>query len=151
MIENKELSKHKVYLKMCLDMAELSKCRKVKVASMIVYNGRIVSTGVNGTPKNFCNCFDHFKDMNDDEFLKSHSQWSNVHEVHSELNTILFAAVNGVKINSKSIMYCTHEPCENCIKHIAAVGIKQVFYIDKYYNNIKSNNAFGVNVEQIEL
>lgn len=143
--------KHIIYLKMCQEMAALSKCRKVSVASMIVYNGRIIATGVNGTPSGHsCNCKDKFKDHNDEKFLAEHSQWSLVHEIHSEMNAIIFAAKNGIEINPESVMYCTHEPCDNCLKHIAGVGIKTVLYINKYYHNIKEN-IFNLNILQVDI
>lgn len=136
---------------MCQELANISKCRKVKVASMIVYNGRIMSTGVNGTPSGHsCNCKEHFKNHNDEQFLAEHSQWSTVNEIHSEMNSLLFAAKNGIEIHPESVMYCTHEPCDNCLKHIAGVGIKNIYYINKYYNNIKEN-IFNLNIVQLDV
>lgn len=143
-------TKHIVYLKMCHNLAALSKCRKVQVASMIVYNGRIISTGVNGTPSGHCNCNDHFKYHTDKEFLSKHSEWSLQHEIHSEMAALLFAAKNNIEINSDAVLYCTHEPCDNCLKHIAGVGIKNIYYSNKYYNNIKEN-IFNLNIQQIDI
>lgn len=143
-------NKHIVYLKMCKELAALSKCKKVQVASMLVNHGRIISTGVNGTPSGHIECCDKFCNHSNEDFIKEHSQWSLVHEIHSELNCILYASKSNAEITNNTILYCTHEPCDNCLKHIAGVGIKEVYYVDKYYNNIKEN-IFNIKIEQINI
>jgi dCMP deaminase len=142
--------KHIVYLKMCKELAKLSKCSKVYVGSMLVYNGRIISTGVNGAVSGKTNCCDHFKNHSQEDFLKEHSEWSLKHENHSEMNLILFAAKNNIEIPNDSILYCTHEPCDNCLKHIAGVGITTIYYDQQYYKNIKEN-IFDLSINQIDL
>jgi len=142
--------KHKIYLKMARDYSQMSKCRKIKVGCMIVNNGRIVSTGVNGTPKGTCNCTDHFYNYNDEQFAAAHSAWSTEHEVHAEMNALLYAAKSNVEVTSDCILYCTHEPCNNCLKHIAVTGIKQIYYIEKYYNNT-ADNKYKINITQLEI
>lgn len=135
---------------MARDYAKMSKCRKIKVGCMIVNNGRIVSTGVNGTPKGTCNCTDHFYAHNEEQFLKEHRDWANEHEVHAEMNALLYAAKSNVEVTSDCILYCTHEPCNNCLKHIAVTGIKQIYYIEKYYNNTQ-DNKYKIDITQLSL
>lgn len=135
---------------MARDYSQMSKCRKIKVGCMIVNNGRIVSTGVNGTPKGTCNCTDHFYNLNDKEFAVAHSAWSTEHEVHAEMNALLYAAKSNVEVTSDCILYCTHEPCNNCLKHIAVTGIKQIYYIEKYYNNT-ADNKYKINITQLSI
>lgn len=141
---------HKIYLKMCKDLAGLSKCRKIQVASMIVNNGRIISTGVNGVPSKCTDCTDHFYNHDDEQFAAVHSEWSIEHEVHAEMNALLYAAKSNVEVTSDCILYCTHEPCNNCLKHIAVTGIKQIYYIEKYYNNTV-NNKYKINITQLDI
>jgi len=46
--------------------------------------------------------------------------------IHAEMNAILFA-----KRDLKDCkLYCTHHPCENCLKHILQTGIWQIYYRD---------------------
>lgn len=144
---------HKIYLRMCVELAKLSKCVRNKVGSMLIYNGRIISTGVNGAPAGQLNCCEHFhdKDITSDDVKKEHSSWSMKHEIHGELNAIIYAAKHGIQIPEGTVLYCTHEPCDNCLKHIAGVGIKTVYYASKYYNNLTSENTFNQHIEQIEI
>lgn len=139
---------HNIYLEMCESLAKLSKCKKNQVASMIVSDGRIISTGINGTPSGFVNCQDNFCNHSYDSFYEQHSEWSLKYEIHAEMNSIIFAAKNGISIPSGSILYCTHEPCDNCLKHIVGSGIKEIYYRYKYYNNIVENN-FNIKITQI--
>lgn len=144
------IDKHKIYLQMARDYSQMSKCRKIKVGCILVNNGRIVSTGVNGTPKGTCNCTDHFYAHDDERFAKEHRDWSNEHEVHAEMNALLYAAKSNVEVTSECILYCTHEPCNNCLKHIAVTGIKQIYYIERYYNNTL-DNKYKIDIKQLDL
>ena len=51
--------------------------------------------------------------------------------VHAELNAILNATCS----LKGSVLYVTHEPCEECLKAIIQAGIKEVNYIYPYKNN----------------
>jgi deoxycytidylate deaminase len=52
--------------------------------------------------------------------------------VHAEMEAILHAARNGVGSLRKATLYVTTYPCENCVKHLLAAGIKKVVYIEPY-------------------
>lgn len=141
---------HQIYLDIAVNVSKLSKCEKVHVGCIIVKEGRIITTGVNGTPKGHMNCCDKFsREKNLDELIKDHSQWSLKHEIHAEMNAIMFATRNGTQIPEGSILYCTHEPCDNCLKHIVALGIREVYFINKYHNNI-TKNTFGIKIIQVK-
>lgn len=51
--------------------------------------------------------------------------------VHAEEAVICDAAVRGISLKGTTL-YCTTFPCHLCVKHIIAVGIKRVVYIDPY-------------------
>lgn len=139
------INKHEIYLNIALEIAKLSKCKKTQVGCIIVKDGRIISTGTNGTPSGYTNCTDNFCNHNHEDFLKEHSEWSLKHEIHAEMNAIIFATRNGIKIPQESILYCTHEPCDNCLKHIAALGINTVYYKYSYHSNV-INNTFDIKI-----
>jgi dCMP deaminase len=44
--------------------------------------------------------------------------------IHAEMNALMFARCNlkGAKL------YCTHAPCDNCLKHILQAGIRWVMF-----------------------
>lgn len=57
--------------------------------------------------------------------------------VHAEMEAISSAARNGIKVHG-STLYTTTFPCHNCTKHIVAVGINKVKYIEPYPKSFAS-------------
>jgi len=110
-----------------------SKCVSKQVGAVIVKDGRILSTGYNGTPPGFTNCADHW----DGQYTKDHHEWSKTYEIHAEMNAIIWAAREGISINGATI-YVTLEPCSDCSKNIIASGIKRIVY-DKSYEHTNSD------------
>ena len=45
-----------VYMEMAHSLAKLSKCVRLQVGCLLVKDGRVLSTGVNGTPSGYINC-----------------------------------------------------------------------------------------------
>lgn len=139
-------------------ISQESKCCSWKVGAVIEKNGRIISTGYNGSPAGGVNCCDHAEDqgwLGEDrtshsglrqdgfkpkkfgllkEYRDAHSAWSKVNEIHAELNAILFAARNGSSIEGAT-MYVTLSPCPDCAKAIAQSGIKKLVYCETYDKN----------------
>ena len=111
------------------EIAKLSHCVSHKVGVVLVKDGRILSTGINGTPKKFKNCDEVFDEQNFDR--DKHHQFSENFEIHAETNAIAFAAENGISIKD-SIMYSTLHPCNGCLKMICNSGIKKIFYDEEY-------------------
>lgn len=126
--ENQFINKHSVMMEICETLSQLSHCRSIKVASLIVKDWRIISTGINGTPSGMINCDEYFKENFD---RQEHHEWSTNNELHSEQNAIAIAAKNGININ-ESTMYLTLAPCINCAKLIAASGIKNLIFSSFY-------------------
>jgi len=118
---------HNSFLNIAQEIAETSNCVSLKVGCVIVKDQRIISTGYNGTPAGYINCGDLFSERCD-----AHRLWSINHEIHAEMNAIIFAAKCGIPIDAADL-YTTISPCNNCLKHMKQSGIKNVFYRDKYY------------------
>jgi len=126
-----------------MEIAELiarnrSTCANIKVGCVISKDNRIVSIGYNGVPSGFKHCSEIW-DNSLEHFKSKHSEWSNINEIHAEMNAILFAAKNGINLNGTKL-YTTYSPCVNCAKNIQAVGVTHVCY--KY--DYKSND--GINI-----
>lgn len=140
----------KNFLRMALEISKGSKCVSMHVWALIVKDNRIVSTGYNGTPAWYPNCHDYWKGA----YTPEHHDWSAAHEIHGEMNAILWAARQWQKIEWWTV-YCTHEPCLNCSKNIIWAGIKRIVFINKHKHNddelrkfIKDNH---VTVEQVGI
>ena len=131
----------KNFLDIALIVAKNSTCIAKQVGSVIVSkNKRIIATGYNGTTPGKQHCNEKFECR-----CPEHKAWSQKYEIHSEVNAILNATI---ALND-STLYCTLQPCANCLKTIDAVGIKRVVYLNdwddteewpeliNYYSNIK--------------
>lgn len=115
-------------------IAKMSKCVSFKVGAILVKDSRIISTGYNGTPKGFINCEEMFKNY-DKSQRDMHHNFSEMFEIHAELNAILCAASYGISINGCDL-YCTLHPCNDCLKMICNSGIKNIFYKDNYDKSV---------------
>ena len=123
------MDKNVIFMRIAKDLSEMSHCVSHKVGVILVKDDRILSTGINGTPKGFKNCDEIFKA--EDFNREKHHYFSEKAEIHAETNSILFAARNGINIDG-SIMYSTLHPCNNCLKMICNAGIKTVYYCKEY-------------------
>lgn len=139
----------KNFINIAHEIATASKCVSKQVGAVIVKDGRILSTGYNGTPSGYSNCRDHWNG----EYTKDHHDWSKTYEIHAEMNALIWAARKGISIEGATI-YVTLEPCADCSKNLIAGGIKRIVY-DKAYEHTNSNivSKFikdnGVIIEQI--
>lgn len=138
------------FINIAKELAMASKCVSKQVGAVIVKDGRILSTGYNGTPAGFTNCCDHW----DGEYTEEHHEWSKTYEIHAEMNAIIWAAREGISIEGATI-YVTLEPCSECSKNVIASGIKRIVYEKPYEHThseiiskfIKDN---GVSIERLK-
>ena len=150
------ISEREMFVSILRTMEKRSSCTRVQVSSVIVKDGRIISSGWNGVPKGFRpHCYEVFDleqiDSTSDEYLQSHREFSEKNEIHSEVNAIAYAARNGVSTTGASI-YCSVSPCTNCSKLIIAAGITEVFYLRKYdreTDGLDLMKKIGITVEKI--
>jgi len=137
------------FINIAKEIAKASKCVSKQVGAVIVKDGRILSTGYNGTPTGYINCSEYWKN----EYTKDHHEWSKTYEIHAEMNAIIWAARKGIAIEGGTI-YVTLEPCSQCSKNLIASGIKRIVYEKSYeYTNSQIISKFlkdnGVIIEQI--
>lgn len=127
-------NQHKVFIAIANEIAKFSKCQSKQVGCIVVKDGRIISSGCNGTPTGAINCSELFTSarMNDPIYRETHHAFSEAMECHAEENAILMAARYGNSID-KSIFYVSMKPCERCLKMIANLNVKYIYY-DKVYD-----------------
>ena len=139
------------FINIATELATASKCVSKQVGAVIVKDGRILSTGYNGTPAGFTNCVDHW----DGEYTADHHEWSKTYEIHAEMNAIIWAARQGISIANATI-YVTLEPCSECSKNLIASGIKRIVYAKPYeHTHSDSISKFlkdnGVSIERLSI
>jgi len=110
------------YLKMALEWAKLSYCKRKQVGALIVKDRTIISDGYNGTPSGFENCCE-------DE--NNQTKW---YVLHAEANAILKIS-RSTQSCEGATLYLTLSPCKECSKLIFQSGIKRVVYIQDYFDN----------------
>ena len=111
-------------------VASRSNCIKRKVAALIVKNGRIISTGYNGTPRRTRNCFENGCPRCN-KIGPSGEDLSECYCSHGEENAIVQAAYHGIAIK-ESALYTTFSPCLLCTKMIMNAGITEVVINQDY-------------------
>jgi dCMP deaminase len=103
------------FMSIALLASQRSPCIRLHVGSVIVKNNRLVSMGYNG----FIPGAPHISRVKD-----NHEQSI----IHSEINAITDCAKRGTSLEGSKI-YVTHFPCINCLRSIAACGIKEIIYL----------------------
>jgi len=160
--EKKEIQKNR-FKDIVTRSAQDSHCERVKVAAIAVQHGRIVATGINGTPPGYVNCDEHFHHVhssenikipyeewkNSEEFKSLHHKWSERNETHAEQSLICEAAKKGIELEGCDI-YVSHQPCIHCSKMLTALGVNNIFYVNSY-DKADNYSKFLLNSSKIIL
>lgn len=102
-----------------------SSCTRASVASVIVRDGRVISTGYVGSPSGMPHCKDVGCLIGPDGGC--------IRTVHAEANAIAFAARHGISTD-RCDMVVSISPCLSCAKLIINAGIKSVSFYKRYRN-----------------
>jgi dCMP deaminase len=136
---SKQARYDRAYLRMAIEWAKLSHCKRRQVGAIIVKNNIIIADGFNGTPSGFENCCE-------DSLGRTH--W---YVLHAEANAILKLAKSNNR-GQNSTLYITLSPCKDCSKLILQAGIKRVVYMKGYKDSegIDFLSKAGIEIVQIE-
>ena len=107
-----------------------STCLRRKVGAVIVSNKRLLTTGYNGAPSGVAHCLD-VGCLREQLGIPSGQRHELCRGLHAEQNAIIQAATHGVSIDGADL-YCTNLPCIICTKMIINAGIRRVFYLEGY-------------------
>ena len=137
-VSAKQLKYDTAYLRMAIEWAKLSYCKRKQVGALIVKNNMIISDGYNGTPSGYTNCCE------DDD---GSTHW---YVLHAEANAILKVA-KSTQSSDGATLYVTLSPCKDCSKLIIQAGIKRVVYNNKYKDTsgIDFLEQYGIQVIHI--
>lgn len=126
-----------------------STCLRRKVGAAIVRNKRLLTTGYNGAPSGTSHCLD-VGCLRDQMGIPSGQRHELCRGLHAEQNAIIQAATHGVSIEGADL-YCTNLPCIICTKMIINAGIKRVFYLDGYADEMSLSMLAEAGVELLAL
>lgn len=114
-------------------------CQGRKVGAVLSLQGRVLSTGYNGTPSGMPNCSEGGCVRCADRERYSTQDNKNYDLcicVHGEMNAILTAARFGVRLEG-STCYSTCQPCFSCAKELLQAGVIRVVYDEEFtYNEV---------------
>lgn len=111
--------RNQFWMQVAEKVSSCSKDPNTKVGAVILdEDDRVVSTGYNGMLAG----------------VKEESMWQGSRElkhhcvIHAEMNAMLFAR----RPLKGCVMYTTHGPCANCLKHALQAGINEIYYQEVY-------------------
>jgi len=140
------------FMRIARIVALRSNCIKRKVASIIVRDRRIISTGYNGTPRGVTNC-SQGGCPRCNSLAASGTRLDECVCSHGEENAIVQAAYHGIAIKDATL-YTTLSPCLQCTKMIINAGIREVVFNAHYPLSEASARILAeaqVSLRQIDL
>lgn len=149
MTKTKRIPKDLYFMLLAVDVSLRSTCLRHKIGSVIVKNGQVISTGYNGAPSGLDHCLE-LGCLRDKLKIPSGERIEVCRAVHSEVNAVIQAAANGVDMNGASL-FCTHKPCISCTKMLINCGIKKIFYLEDYPNELGDKLLAQASVESTKL
>jgi dCMP deaminase len=115
-------------------VARRSTCLRRQVGAVLVKQKNILATGYNGTPSGITHC-DVTGCLREQLQVPSGERHELCRGLHAEQNAIIQAARHGINI-SDSTLYCTNSPCIICTKMLINAGIRKVFYLEGYSDQL---------------
>jgi dCMP deaminase len=111
-------------------VSERSTCTRRRVGAVAVKGKRILATGYNGAPAGVPHCLD-VGCLREQLGIPSGQRHEICRGLHAEQNVIIQAAVHGISIQDAEL-YCTAHPCVLCAKMLINCGIRRVYYVEDY-------------------
>jgi dCMP deaminase len=132
---------HEYFMGIAMAVRKRANCKGLSVGAVIVVQGRIVSTGYNGTPENMPNCLDGgcYRCSNRDKFV-SGTGYDLCVCVHAEQNAVVSAARFGIAIDHSTV-YTTVRPCFNCTKEMLQAKVQAVYYLHEWSHPDSNHRA----------
>ena len=111
-------------------VSDRATCRRRKVGAVAVKNKHIIATGYNGAPSKFKHCTDGVC-VGEELLVEAGTRHELCRAVHAEQNLIVQAAMHGTSLKGADV-YCTHMPCSICFKLLVNCGVKHVYFLHGY-------------------
>lgn len=109
-------------------MARRGTCSRLQVGAVLAVDGRICSTGFNGSPHGLPHC-EHT--IGESFNVRPNDVVTCQTSVHAEANAVAFAARHGVSIQGATL-YVTHTPCVHCAMLLVNAGIVRAVCATRY-------------------
>jgi dCMP deaminase len=132
---------HEYFMGIAIAVRKRANCKGSRIGAVIVLDGRIISTGYNGTPENMTNCLDGgcYRCANKNKY-PSGTGYDLCICVHAEQNAILTAARFGIGIENSTV-YTTMRPCFGCTKEMLQAKVRAVYYVHDWSHPDEKHKA----------
>lgn len=132
-------------------VAMRSTCLRRSVGALLVKEKRILATGYNGAPSGLKHCAE-VGCLRENSGIASGTMHELCRGLHAEQNAIIQAAYHGFSIKGATL-YCTNKPCVICSKMLINAGIREIFYLEGYDDELSEKlfQEAGIRVERLEL
>jgi len=137
------------FMDIAILVAKRSTCLRRSVGAVIVKDRRVLSTGYNGAPSGINHCATTGC-LREKLAVPSGERHELCRGIHAEQNAIIQAALHGVSIKD-AWLFCTNQPCSICAKMIINAGLKKVYYLSGYADDMSMEMFDEAGVEVIKI
>jgi dCMP deaminase len=120
------------FLNIAEAIGKRANCCRGRIGAVLVRDCRIISTGYNGSPSGVPECSKVGCLLRQVKDSDGSTKEACIRTIHSELNVIIQAAIQGVNTNG-STLYGHYKPCFHCAKALVQAGIKRVVVRKNYH------------------
>jgi dCMP deaminase len=124
------------FMNVAKEIAKRSTCNRAEVGALIVKNKRIIGQGYNGSISGHDHCDDVGHLLVDCSCKRT---------VHAEMNALMMCVRFGISVE-ESTVYVTHQPCQDCTKHLNQAGVKRIIYLHDYPHKFENNFSDGLEI-----
>lgn len=135
------LSWDRYFMNVARVVSSRATCPRKYVGAVIVRDRTILSTGYNGSVRGLPHCDEAGHMMEDGHCVAT---------IHAEMNAIIQAARNGVRIEGATI-YITASPCWSCFKALANAGVTRICYGEFYREDRSFQVAEQLGIEMVHV
>ncbi len=139
------------FIEMAFLVSKRSTCLRRQVGAILVKDKHILATGYNGAARDLKHC-EEIGCLREKMKVPSGERHEICRGLHAEQNAIIQAAKMGVIIQD-AVIYTTHKPCILCAKMLINSGIKEIFYVHGYPDELSDEmlKESGIKMEQIQF
>lgn len=130
-------------------VAERSTCLRRKVGAVAVKDKHILATGYNGVPSGIEHCM-NVGCLRTQLNIPSGERHEICRAIHAEQNIIIQCAIHGINLEGADI-YCTTQPCFICTKMLINCGIKRIYIVESYPDELALDMLREAGVELIKI
>ena len=137
------------FIDIAFKVASRSNCLRREVGAVIVKGRRILCTGYNGPPSGIQHCEERGclrKELD----IPSGERRELSRAICAEMNAVIQAAKYGIAVDGADI-YVTTFPCSYCAKTIINVGLKKVYYVDGYPDELSKELLDEAGIDYIKI